>query len=99
VTQDAFKKPGKSKMDRLRLLRLKPEDRVLTGHVALKCARFTWVTDPASAKDSAERWIVASCGQHTVLLNFRRCVPPSAVSNHCKSAAHAVCAPGCAVKG
>lgn len=59
-------------MDRPRLLRLKPEDRVLTGNAALKAARFTWVTAPASATDSAERWIVASCGWHTVLWNFRR---------------------------
>jgi hypothetical protein len=50
-----------------RLLRLKPEDQVLVKNQPLQKGKFTWVTE--SGKQ--ERWIVASCGNYTVLWNFR----------------------------
>lgn len=50
-----------------RLLRLKPEDAALTGHAPLKGGHFAWVTE----RGKQERWIVASCGNYTVLWNFR----------------------------
>lgn len=51
-----------------RLLRLKPEDVVVTGGRALRSAKFTWVTE----EGHQERWIVASCGQYSVVWNFKR---------------------------
>ncbi|KAA6427924.1 hypothetical protein WJX79_002136 [Trebouxia sp. C0005] len=49
-----------------RLLRLKVEDQPLLQGAALRQGKFTWVTE--AGRD--ERWIVASCGNHTVLWNF-----------------------------
>ena len=50
-----------------RLLRLKPEDVARTVGAPLRDARFTWVTE----QGRQERWIIASCGNYTVLWNFR----------------------------
>ena len=50
-----------------RLLRLKPEDLAHVGSAPLQKGKFTWVTE--SGRE--ERWIVASCGNYTVLWNFR----------------------------
>ena len=50
-----------------RLLRLKPEDLAQVGNAPLQKGKFTWVTE--SGRE--ERWIVASCGNYTVLWNFR----------------------------
>ena len=50
-----------------RLLRLKPEDLAQVGSAPLQKGKFTWVTE--SGRE--ERWIVASCGNYTVLWNFR----------------------------
>ena len=66
---NAFKKPGASKLATPRLLRLTPEDKVLVGNTPLKDGRFTWITDVTST----ERTVVATCGNYTVLWNFRRC--------------------------
>ena len=49
-----------------RLLRLKAEDQPLLQGAPLRQGKFTWVTE--AGRD--ERWIVASCGNHTVLWNF-----------------------------
>ena len=50
-----------------RLLRLKVEDVARTGGAPLEKAHFTWITE----RGRQERWIVASCGNYTVLWNFR----------------------------
>ena len=50
-----------------RLLRLKPADVALTGGAPLEKGHFTWITE----RGRQERWIVASCGNYTVLWNFR----------------------------
>lgn len=50
-----------------RLLRLRPADVALTGGAPLEKAHFTWITE----RGRQERWIVASCGNYTVLWNFR----------------------------
>lgn len=50
-----------------RLLRLKPEDQPLLQKEPLRQGKFTWVTEAGRE----ERWIVASCGNYTVLWNFR----------------------------
>ena len=50
-----------------RLLRLKTEDNVLVKAAPLTKGKFTWVTESGRQ----ERWIVASCGNYTVLWNFR----------------------------
>ena len=50
-----------------RLLRLKPEDLAQVGSAPLQKGKFTWVTE--SGRE--ERWIVASCGNYTLLWNFR----------------------------
>jgi len=50
-----------------RLLRLKPEDQPLLQGAPLRQGKFTWVTEAGRE----ERWIVASCGNYTVLWNFR----------------------------
>ena len=39
----------------------------LTGGAALEKGHFTWITE----KGRQERWVVASCGNYTVLWNFR----------------------------
>uniref|UniRef100_A0A7S1T8S4 Vacuolar import/degradation Vid27 C-terminal domain-containing protein n=1 Tax=Tetraselmis chuii TaxID=63592 RepID=A0A7S1T8S4_9CHLO len=50
-----------------RLLRLKPEDWQLAGKGAkLEKGKFTWITE----QGKQERWIVASCGNFSVLWNF-----------------------------
>ncbi|KAK9906793.1 hypothetical protein WJX75_008166 [Coccomyxa subellipsoidea] len=51
-----------------RLLRLKAEDAELVGGAPLQKGKFTWITE--SGRE--ERWIVASCGNYTVLWNFRQ---------------------------
>ena len=50
-----------------RLLRLKPEDSRVVKGAHLAKGKFTWITE--SGKQ--ERWIVVSCGNYTVLWNFR----------------------------
>ncbi|EFN59732.1 hypothetical protein CHLNCDRAFT_133326 [Chlorella variabilis] len=50
-----------------RLLRLKTEDVKLTKSAPLEKGHFTWITE----KGRQERWVVASCGNYTVLWNFR----------------------------
>jgi hypothetical protein len=67
--RSAFTDKGAGRLALPRLLRLKPEDKLATGSKPLKNGRFTWVTEAGSQ----ERWIVASCGRHTVIWNFRRC--------------------------
>jgi len=37
------------------------------GGAPMRQGKFTWVTEAGRQ----ERWIVASCGNHTVLWNFR----------------------------
>ncbi|KAF6261436.1 VID27 cytoplasmic protein-domain-containing protein [Scenedesmus sp. NREL 46B-D3] len=66
--RSAFTDKGAGKLALPRLLRLKPEDRLANGSKPLKNGRFTWVTEAGSQ----ERWIVASCGRHTVIWNFGR---------------------------
>ena len=50
-----------------RLCRLKAEDVAKVGNAPLRQGKFTWVTEAGRQ----ERWIVASCGNYTVLWNFR----------------------------
>eukprot|EP00775_Hariotina_reticulata_P006643 gene6643-6868_t len=64
----AFTDRGGGKLAVPRLLRLKPEDKLVTGGRPFKNGRFTWVTET----NSQERWVVASCGKYTVIWNFRR---------------------------
>lgn len=61
-----------------RLLRLKIEDIGRTGGKPLEKAHFTWITE----RGRQERWIVASCGNYTVLWNFRsvKVAEPTVVS-------------------
>lgn len=59
---------GGGKLAMPRLLRLKPEDVLLTGGKPLRGGKFTWVTE----QGRQERWIVASCGNYSVVWNFRR---------------------------
>jgi hypothetical protein len=66
--RSAFTDKAAGKLALPRLLRLKPEDKLATGGKPLKSGRFTWVTEAGTQ----ERWIVASCGRHTVIWNFRR---------------------------
>ena len=65
---DGYRKSLSSLATRPRLLKLKPEDSVRTGHVPLKKGRFTFVTEASHQ----ERWIVATCGSYSVLWNFRQ---------------------------
>lgn len=44
------------------------EDQKLTKGAALEKGHFTWITE----RGRQERWVVASCGNYTVLWNFRR---------------------------
>jgi hypothetical protein len=59
---------GEGKLPKMHLLRLTPEDRSLTGGRPFKKGRFTWVTEAGRQ----ERWMVATCGQYSVLWNFRK---------------------------
>lgn len=66
--KSAFVERGGGKLAMPRLLRLKPEDVLLTGGKPLRGGKFTWVTE----QGRQERWIVASCGNYSVIWNFRR---------------------------
>jgi len=66
--QSAFVSRGGGKLALPRLLRLKPEDVLLTGGKPLKGGKFTWVTE----QGRQERWVVCSCGNYSVVWNFRR---------------------------
>jgi hypothetical protein len=66
--RNGFTDRGGGKLALPRLLRLKPEDKLLAGGRPFKNGRFTWVTEGSSQ----ERWVVASCGRYTVIWNFRR---------------------------
>ena len=48
---------------RLQLGRMKARD-----ETSLRGGKFTWVTEDGKQ----ERWIVASCGNYSILFNFRR---------------------------
>eukprot|EP01026_Neomeris_dumetosa_P074566 TRINITY_DN77678_c0_g1_i1.p1 TRINITY_DN77678_c0_g1~~TRINITY_DN77678_c0_g1_i1.p1 ORF type:complete len:581 (-),score=81.42 TRINITY_DN77678_c0_g1_i1:414-2156(-) len=50
-----------------RLLKLKAEDIARVKQKPFHDAKFTWITE----QGTSERWIVASCGNFTVLWNFR----------------------------
>lgn len=52
---------------RPRLLRLRAEDAAKLHGAPLRSAKFSWVTRPGHL----ESWIVASCGSHSVIWNFR----------------------------
>jgi hypothetical protein len=65
---NGFTEKGGGKLALPRLLRLKPEDKLVTGGRPFKSGRFTWVTEA----QSQERWVVASCGKYTVIWNFKR---------------------------
>ena len=64
---NGFKSRMGERAPKPRLLRLKPEDNVLVKAAPLTKGKFTWVTESGRQ----ERWIVASCGNYTVLWNFR----------------------------
>ena len=64
---NGFKSRMGQKAPAPRLLRLKPEDQPLLQGAPLRQGKFTWVTEAGRE----ERWIVASCGNYTVLWNFR----------------------------
>jgi hypothetical protein len=66
--RSAFTEKGGGKLAVPRLLRLKPEDKLLAGSKPFKNGRFTWVTE---ANDQ-ERWVVASCSKYTVIWNFKK---------------------------
>lgn len=66
--RSAFTDRGGGKLAVPRLLRLKPEDKLLAGNKGFKNGRFTWVTEA----NNQERWVVASCGKYTVIWNFRK---------------------------
>lgn len=51
-----------------RLLRLKPEDNARTGGKPFGKGKFTWITEAGVT----ERWVVAQCGNYSVVWNFRR---------------------------
>lgn len=65
---NGFTDRGGGKLALPRLLRLKPEDKLITGGKPFKNGKFTWVTEA----QSHERWVVASCGKHTVIWNFKK---------------------------
>lgn len=64
---NGFKSRMGQKAPAPRLLRLKAEDQPLLQGAPLRQGKFTWVTEAGRE----ERWIVASCGNYTVLWNFR----------------------------
>ena len=64
---NGFKSRMGSRAPAPRLLRLKPEDQPLLLGSPLRQGKFTWVTEAGRE----ERWVVASCGNYTVLWNFR----------------------------
>lgn len=64
---NAFRSRMGARGPRPRLLRLKPEDVAVVRTAPLTMGKFTWVTEAGRQ----ERWIVASCGNYTVLWNFR----------------------------
>lgn len=51
----------------------------LQGNAPLEKGHFTWITQ----EGRQERWIVASCGNYTVLWNFRCGSPPLAAQRAC----------------
>jgi hypothetical protein len=64
---NAFRSRMGRKAPAPRLLRLKPEDSRLVKGAHLSKGKFTWITEGGKQ----ERWIVVSCGNYTVLWNFR----------------------------
>ena len=64
---NGFRSRMGSKSPKPRLLRLKAEDTVVTKGANFAKGKFTWVTESGRQ----ERWIVVSCGNYTVLWNFR----------------------------
>ena len=62
-----------------RLLRLKPQDVMLTKGAPLTGGKFTWVTESGHH----ERHIIASCGNYTVRWNFRtvKLAEPELITN------------------
>jgi hypothetical protein len=66
--RSAFTEKGGGKLAVPRLLRLKPEDKLLAGSKPFKNGRFTWVTEA----NNQERWVVASCSKYTVIWNFKK---------------------------
>ncbi len=77
---NSFTARGGGKLALPRLLRLKPEDVILTGGKPFRHGRFTWVTE----NGRQERWIVASCGNHSVVWNMRRWVRTHAHTSGCR---------------
>ncbi len=69
---NGFKSRMGAAAPRPRLLRLRPEDAAKVGGAPMRQGKFTWVTEAGRQ----ERWIVASCGNHTVLWNFRCALSP-----------------------
>ncbi len=65
---EGYRKSLASLATRPKLLKLKPEDTIRTGHAPLRKGRFTFVTEASHQ----ERWIVATCGSYSVLWNFRQ---------------------------
>lgn len=51
-----------------RVLRLKSQDLYLTGNKPLKFGKFSWITESGRQ----ERWVVASCGQYSVIWSFKK---------------------------
>lgn len=64
---NGFKSRMGQNAPRPRLLRLRLEDGAKTKNANLTKGHFTWITE----QGRQERWIVASCGNYTVLWNFR----------------------------
>lgn len=73
---NGFKSPMGKSVPLPRVLRLKAEDVARTGNKPFRSAKFTWVTE-AGRK---ERWIVASCGSHSVVWNLKCVAPFSALT-------------------
>ncbi|KAF5834499.1 VID27 cytoplasmic protein-domain-containing protein [Dunaliella salina] len=65
---NAFTKPMGSRGSVPHLLRLKPEDMAHTGSGKFTKGKFTWITEAGQT----ERYIVANCGNHSVVWNFNR---------------------------
>lgn len=66
--KNGFKERLGRQMPVPRMLKLKPQDALMTAHRPLREAKFTWVTE----KGKQERWIVASCGSNMVIWNFAK---------------------------